>query len=144
MPVLYTIGFTQRSARDFFTTLQKNSIQTLIDIRINNTSQLAGFTKKDDLEYFLQELLSIRYIHDTMLAPTKELLKKVHKKEISFEDYAKEFMLLLQKRQVEKNYTIEKLNNACLLCSEHSPQHCHRSLVARYFQSFFDIQVRHL
>lgn len=142
--LLYTIGFTQRSARNFFTTLQKHNIQTLIDIRINNTSQLAGFTKKEDLEYFLQELCSIRYIHDITLAPTKELLKKIHNKEITFDEYTKQFIMLLQKRQVEKNYTIEKLNNACLLCSEYSPQHCHRSLVAQYFQNFFDIQVRHL
>ncbi len=80
MATLYTIGFTKRNARDFFTTLQNNGITTVIDIRINNTSQLSGYTKKEDLEYFLWEIAHIKYIHDVRLAPTKEMLDAIHKK----------------------------------------------------------------
>lgn len=144
MATLYTIGFTKRSAKDFFTTLQRNGITKLSDIRINNTSQLSGYTKKEDLEYFLWAIAHITYIHDVQLAPTKEMLDAVHKKTMSWEEYQKQFLELLAMRKVEQHYNEELLHNACLLCSEYEPMHCHRRLVAEYLARFYTLTIVHL
>ncbi|NMB63523.1 MAG: DUF488 domain-containing protein [Spirochaetes bacterium] len=144
MATLYTIGFTKRNARDFFTTLQNNDITTVIDIRINNTSQLSGYTKKEDLEYFLWEIAHIKYIHDVRLAPTKEMLDAIHKKTISWEQYQEKFVQLLTQRNAEHYYNEHNLHTACLLCSEYEPTNCHRRLVAEYFARFYNLDIVHL
>jgi uncharacterized protein (DUF488 family) len=144
MATLYTIGFTKRSAKDFFTTLQKNGITTVIDIRINNTSQLSGYTKKEDLEYFLQAIAHITYIHDVLLAPTKTMLDAVHKKTLHWETYKEQFLELLIARKVEQNYNQHTLHNACLLCSEYEPTYCHRRFVAEYLAKYHPTSIIHL
>lgn len=134
---LYTIGFTKKSAEDFFEILIKNNIKKLIDIRLNNSSQLAGFTKGRDLKYFLDKICKISYEHDLNLAPTKEVLNKYKGGKISWFEYEQEFCELLNQRQVIldlNNKYNRDYNGLCLLCSESEPNHCHRKLVAEFIK----------
>lgn len=144
---LFTIGFTQKSAEEFFTALTDNGarVRRVIDIRRNNSSQLAGFTKGRDLEFFLKQF-GISYEHETHLAPTKELLDGYKKKRITWEDYETQFLELMKQRKVEEKISPSIMYRACLLCSEPEPHKCHRRLVAEYFQSAwnFEIKIRHL
>lgn len=147
--IVYTTGFTQKTAEFFFEQLKGKNIDLLIDIRLNNKSQLAGFTKEKDLKYFLKELAKISYAHDTTFAPTEELLKDYQKKRISWEEYKDIFNDLMRKRDIEKHF-IEKYSqrkgNICLMCSELSSENCHRKLVADYLTESLggEIQVVHL
>jgi len=134
---LYTIGFTKKNAQTFFTLLKKHKIIRLIDIRLNNVSQLAGFTKKDDLQYFLKELCDIAYLHRIDLSPTEDILKQYKSNKITWNEYEKAFKELLKKRMPEQNISIELLNNSCLLCSEPTADKCHRRLVAEYLQTIY-------
>ena len=142
---VYTIGFTKKSARTFFELLKRSGIRQLIDIRLNNESQLAGFTKKADLEYFLKEISNIEYSHRPEFAPTKDILDGYKKKKLTWADYEQQFQTLLRERRVEDLITAAELDNACLLCSEPTPGECHRRLVAEYLHSkLSDIEIRHL
>ncbi|MCG7988401.1 MAG: DUF488 domain-containing protein [Candidatus Thiodiazotropha weberae] len=143
---LYTIGFTQKKAEAFFGFLQKEKIKTLIDVRLNNKSQLAGFAKRDDLKYFLQELCDAEYVHMPDLAPTKEILDAYKKGNMKWEVYEDKFLNLLGKRNVERIVSPPILDQGCLLCSEHKPHHCHRRLVVEYLNAHWDInlEVKHL
>jgi len=129
---LFTIGFTRKSAEQFFTLLAKADVRRVIDIRLNNVSQLAGFAKRDDLRYFLKTICDIDYIHMPELAPTKEILDSFKKSGGSWEDYRRDFVQLIAQRQIEKHLSRELVHLGCLLCSEETPAHCHRSLVAQY------------
>jgi uncharacterized protein (DUF488 family) len=143
--ILFTIGFAQRSAREFFTALKQNRVRKLIDVRLNNVSQLAGFTKKEDLEYFLKEICNIEYSHEPDFAPTKDLLDGYRKKEISWSVYEKKYLDLLSQRQVSTKIKLDELNMACLLCSEPKPDHCHRRLLADYLKDAKrDVIIKHL
>lgn len=140
-----TIGFTQKGAEEFFGLIKQQGISTLIDVRLNNTSQLSAFAKRDDLKFFLKELCDCEYVHIPDLAPTKEILKPYQKKEISWSVYEDKFMNLMQKRNIEKYLTLENFENSCLLCSEHLPHFCHRRLVVEYLQKFnIEIKSNHL
>ena len=141
-----TIGFTQKSAENFFTLLRNSKTKLLIDVRINNVSQLAGFAKKNDLKFFLKELCNADYQHIPELAPTDNLLKSYKKRELSWEKYEYEFLNLMAKRNVEKLVNANLLNNSCLLCSEHKPHFCHRRLIVEYLNnnSDFKLEVKHL
>ena len=141
-----TIGFTQKSAENFFTILRNSKTKLLIDVRINNVSQLAGFAKKNDLKFFLKELCNADYQHIPELAPTDNLLKSYKKGELSWEKYEYEFLNLMAKRNVEKLVNANLLNNSCLLCSEHKPHFCHRRLIVEYLNnnSDFKLEVKHL
>lgn len=142
---LFTIGFTKKSAEDFFTLLKKNKVKKLIDVRLNNISQLAGFTKKDDLRYFLKQICDIDYYHISEFAPTEDILKRYKNKYIKWEQYEKEFMVLMKQRKIENQIKLDFLNNSCLLCSESTAENCHRRLVAEYFASIFSqIRIKHL
>ena len=142
---LYTIGFTQKDASEFFTKLKQAGITKVIDIRLNNVSQLAGFTKRDDLVFFLREICNCDYRHVLDFAPTKEILDAYKKKQIDGSEWEERFSKLIRARKIEKLITPEELNNACLLCSEPTPEHCHRRLVAEYLQEKFgNIEIRHL
>lgn len=134
MEKIFTIGFTQTTAEEFFTKIKKNSIKILIDTRINNSSQLAGFSKSRDLKFFLKEICGTDYSHRLDLAPTKDLLDAYKKKKITWEVYSEEFTKLIKKREIEKKYPLELLDKSCFLCSEKSPHYCHRRLVAEYLQ----------
>lgn len=143
---IFSIGFTEKSAEKFFTLIQsQKAIKTLVDVRLNNVSQLAGFAKKNDLKYFLKELCNVDYQHIPDLAPTKEMLAPYKKGDISWEVYEDNFMNLMAKRNVER---IDKalIEDSCLLCSEHKPHHCHRRLVIEYLNSHWntDFEVKHL
>jgi len=131
---LYTIGFAGKSAEEFFSLLKKAGVKILIDIRLNNVSQLAGFTKGKDLSYFVKEILAGQYYHMTDLAPTKELLKKYQAAE-DWHSYEKEFLSLLERRNVESKIDSERLKGpTVLLCSEKTAEKCHRRLTAEYLQ----------
>lgn len=130
---LYTIGFTKKSAEEFFGALKKVKLATLIDIRLSNQSQLAGFTKGRDLPYFLREICGADYLHLPEWAPTQEILDAFKKKKgMTWETYEREFNSLLARRAIEKRAAALDLDRACLLCSEPTPEHCHRRLVAEY------------
>lgn len=142
---LYTIGFTKKSAREFFELLNKHNIETVIDVRLNNSSQLAGFAKKNDLEYLLKTICNIKYKHYDTFAPTKEILDDYKKKIITWSDYELQFNNLLFKRNIANTINESELNNACLLCSESSANKCHRRLVAEFLKSKIEeLEVIHL
>ena len=134
MITLYTIGFTKKSAKSFFELLINAKIERLIDIRINNSSQLAGFAKGADLEYFMNKICNAKYVHDTNLAPTKELLKSYRDGDTSWNEYIATFNGLLKSRHIAERYDIEKYNNNCFLCTEDTPEQCHRRLVVEYLK----------
>jgi len=142
---LFTIGFTKKNAQTFFSKLKKAGVTKLIDIRLNNVSQLAGFAKRDDLIYFLREICDCDYTHMTLFAPTKEILDAYKQKIIDWDGYVELFSKLIRERTIESNVSAEELNNACLLCSESTPEMCHRRLVAEYFKEKLDgIEIKHL
>jgi uncharacterized protein (DUF488 family) len=143
---LFTIGFTQKTAEQFFETLLKAGVKQVIDTRLNNVSQLAGFSKKPDLEYFLQKVCGIKYIHILDLAPTKDILDEYKQKRINWATYEERFNQLITQRQIEKKVSPHLLDEGCLLCSEAKPHNCHRRLVAEYLQNKLDtaIKIHHL
>ncbi|MGD0096121.1 MAG: DUF488 domain-containing protein [Terracidiphilus sp.] len=132
---IYSIGFTQKSAGEFFGTLKAHGIERLLDVRLNNTSQLAAFAKQADLAYFLREICSIVYEHEPLLAPTQEMLDSYKKKKGSWESYAESYLALIRSRKVETVLSRESfLKKTVLLCSEATAEHCHRRLALEYLQ----------
>lgn len=132
---IFTIGFRGKTAEQFFGLLSTSGVKRVIDVRLNNTSQLAGFTKKRDLEYFLRRICGIEYLHIKELAPSAGLLASYRKKTISWDQYEREFKSLLERRRVEQHFDPALLADSCLLCAEETPEKCHRRLVAEYFES---------
>lgn len=143
---MFSIGFTKTSARHFFERLRRAGVKEILDVRIHNKSQLAGFAKSDDLAYFLDEIDSIGYRHVPMLAPEAELLAEYRSKAIDWEQYERAFLLLMAERRIEVQLTPESLAGTCLLCSEDKPHHCHRRLVIEYLNRRWNnvLEVRHL
>jgi uncharacterized protein (DUF488 family) len=142
---LMTIGFTKKSARDFFEALRGAGVRRLVDVRLNNVSQLAGFAKRQDLPYFLEQIAGIAYRHMPILAPTQAMLDRYKKQGGSWDSYAAEFAELMRSRHIEQPSVVEVRDGDCLLCSEDKPCHCHRRLVAEYLQSFTaGMEVVHL
>lgn len=142
---LFTMGFAKKSAESFFTKLQEAGVRRVMDIRLNNASQLAGFTKKHDLAYFLRAIAGIEYEHLPLLAPTEEILKAYKKKAIDWAEYERQFEALMSQRGVEEALAPEALDRACLLCSEPSPAKCHRRLVAEHLKRVWPgIEIRHI
>lgn len=141
-----TIGFTKTSAEKFFTRLKKSGTKRVIDVRLNNISQLAGFAKKQDLSYFLKELCGIEYMHLPQLAPTQELLDNYRAGTGgNWEKYQRAFLALLASRKVEQSLSKELIGDGCLLCSEATPHQCHRRVVAEYLQQKWgDVEIVHL
>ncbi|MGA1984413.1 MAG: DUF488 domain-containing protein [Acidobacteriaceae bacterium] len=143
---IYSIGFTQRSAEDFFSTLKAAGIRRLIDIRLNNTSQLAAFAKKDDLAYFLKAICGIKYEHAPLLAPTQEILDAYKKSKGDWAVWERDFNALIRERKIEKKLDRAEFEQpTVLLCSERTPEHCHRRLVLEYLQKKWgDVSIVHL
>ncbi|MGA8768271.1 MAG: DUF488 domain-containing protein [Candidatus Acidiferrales bacterium] len=142
---LYTIGFTKKSAETFFTRLTNSGVRRLLDVRLNNVSQLAGFTKKDDLRYFTKAICKIDYVHVPELAPTKDILDAYKKKKGDWGLYERQFLDLMRSRHIEKELSRDLLDGACLLCSEETPEHCHRRLVAEYLKEHWpDVEIEHI
>lgn len=133
---VYTIGFTQKTAKSFFTLLREHQIQILVDIRLNNKSQLAGFTKGEDLGFFLKEICQCEYVHCEEYAPTKQILDDYKKKRIDWDGYVSQYLPLMERRQAAKKF-LERFcgyDRVCLLCSEPTPEHCHRRLFSELLQ----------
>ena len=133
---VYTIGFTQKTARQFFEALKTAGVHRLLDVRLNNVSQLAGFAKRDDLAYFLQVLCHIEYRHETLLAPTQDMLDAYKKQKGSWQEYEQRFLALMAERHIETALDRELFAvPTALLCSELTAEHCHRRLVLEYLQA---------
>ena len=141
---LFTIGFTKTSAEGFFARLSRAHVKKLVDVRLNNVSQLAGFAKKDDLRYFAKAICGIEYRHVPQLAPTQDILDEYKKSKGAWSDYARKFLDLMAKRKIEE-LDRSMLDGGCLLCSEDKPHHCHRRLVAEYLkEKWGDVEIEHL
>ena len=143
---VYSIGFTQSTAADFFSRLRSAGVKQLLDVRLNNVSQLSGFAKRDDLAFFLTELCGAAYVHEPLLAPSQDMLDTYKKKKGSWQDYEKDFMALMSQRKVEQQISRTLFNTpTVLLCSEHTAEHCHRRLVLEYLQDKWgDLEITHL
>jgi uncharacterized protein (DUF488 family) len=143
---IFTIGFTKKSAETFFTRLKKSGARRLIDVRLNNVSQLAGFAKKDDLRYFTKALCDIDYVHVPDLAPTADILDPYKKqKNGDWPLYERQFLDLMSARHVEDKLAHDLLDGGCLLCSEEKPHHCHRRLVAEYLKDKWgNVEIEHI
>ena len=142
---LFTIGFTKKSAEEFFTKLRSSGARRIVDVRLNNVSQLAGFAKRGDLEFFLREICGIEYIHVPALAPKQEMLDHYRKQKDSWSAYADEFLALMKERNIEQNVPRDVISEGCLLCSEDKPDKCHRRLVAEYLKEHWgDVEIIHL
>ena len=142
---LYTIGFTKKNAEKFFNLLSSGDVNKIVDTRINNTSQLSGFAKANDLKFFAKEIADIEYFHNIDFAPTKELLSMFRKKEITWDEYEIEYLNLLDMRKIKEKVNIEELHKNCLLCSEHDVDKCHRRLLAEYFKEVNpNVKITHL
>ena len=142
---IFTIGFTKKSAEQFFDSLQTVGVKRVVDVRLNNVSQLSGFAKKNDLEYFLKQICGMEYTHLPSLAPTKDILDAYKKERGSWETYERDFIDLMIARKIENAIEQETLEDACLLCSEDKPHYCHRRLVAEYLREYWgNIEIEHL
>jgi len=142
---IYTIGFTKTSAESFFSRLQIAEVRTVVDVRLNNVSQLAGFAKRDDLRYFLRSMCGLDYSHRLDLAPTQEMLDGYRSKKTTWAEYETSFLELISGRRIEHTITRDALDGACLLCSEDKPHRCHRRLVAEYLsERWGGIEITHL
>lgn len=142
---LFTIGFTKKPARRFFELLLESGTKRLVDVRLNNVSQLAGFAKRDDLAYFVETICGMTYTHVPELAPTQEILDRYKKAGGEWDAYERDFLTLMKQRRIEQVLPRESVADGCLLCSEDKPQHCHRRLVAEYLKEHWgDVEVIHL
>lgn len=142
---LFTIGFTKKSAEEFFTILQNTGVSRIVDVRLNNTSQIAGFAKARELKYFLQAIAKIDYVHLPDFAPTQEILDNFKKNKGSWIEYERRFVDLMVERRITEMAARLLRDRDCLLCSEHTPEHCHRRLLAEYLKkNLTNIEVVHL
>jgi uncharacterized protein (DUF488 family) len=144
--VVATIGFTKTNAEGFFERLLSAGVKKVVDVRLHNTSQLAGFAKADDLAYFLRKIGGIQYIHQPLLAPTDHMLKAYKKEKGDWGIYERRFLDLMHERKIETKLKPDALVGTCLLCSEATPHHCHRRLVVEYLNNKWGnvLSARHL
>ncbi|MCX5636976.1 MAG: DUF488 domain-containing protein [Planctomycetota bacterium] len=142
---IFTLGYAGKNARQFFTILKQAGIRKVIDVRLYNTSQLAGFTKRQDIKYFLQAIVGAEYIHLPIMAPTKQLLNDYKKGLISWQQYEIQFKGLITQRQIEKHLVPQDMDMSCFLCSETKADNCHRRLVAEYLAEHWqNASIHHL
>lgn len=142
---IFTIGFTKKSAEGFFTKLRQSGARRIVDVRLNNVSQLAGFAKKGDLEFFLREICAMDYVHVPALAPKRDMLDRYRKQKGAWKAYEDEFLALMRERKIEDNVPRDVIADGCLLCSEQKPDRCHRRLVAEYLKEHWgDVEIVHL
>jgi uncharacterized protein (DUF488 family) len=146
--MIFTIGFTKKSAKQFFNLIKENNIDLLLDIRLNNKSQLAGFTKGDDLQYFLSEICHCEYKHCLEYAPSKDILDAYQKKLITWDEYVNRYTALMNQRAEHIDFINQFANytSICLLCSEPTPEHCHRRLIAEMIANNApqQIEIKHI
>jgi uncharacterized protein (DUF488 family) len=142
---ILTIGFTKKSAEEFFSRLQEAGTRRVVDVRLNNTSQIAGFAKARDLEFFLKAIAGIDYTHVPELAPAQDMLDDFVKAKGAWSEYERRFRQLMETRRIAETLPKELLDGSCLLCNEDTPEHCHRRLVAEYLQEHWaDVEIFHL
>ena len=142
---LYTIGFEKKCAEEFFEELRSGGVKKIVDVRLRNTSQISGYTKQEDLIYFLRTILGVSYIHLKEFAPSDDLLDGYRRKEIDWQAYEVIFNISLELRRPESFYSPAEFDKSCLLCLERSPVHCHRRLVAERFQKVWNnVDIIHL
>jgi uncharacterized protein (DUF488 family) len=142
---IFTIGCAGRNAREFFTILKQVGIKKVIDVRLYNSSQLAGFTKRQDIKYFLQAIVGAEYVHLPIMAPTKQLLADYKKGLISWQQYEIQFKAIVAQRQIQKHTMPQDVDMSCFLCSEAKADNCHRRLVAEYLAEHWqNVSIRHL
>ena len=142
---VFTIGFTGKTAETFFSTLKESGAKRVVDIRINRTSQLAGFAKEQDMSYFLNKLSNMNYLVNTDLAPTKDLLTSYREREISWEKYSQEYISLIHKRKIIESLGIEYFENSVFMCSEKESERCHRKLLTDLLlEKFPRVEIVHL
>ncbi len=139
---LSTIGFTKTSAERFFGRLKDAGVRRVIDVRLNNTSQLAGFAKARDIEYFLKALGGIEYSHEPLLAPSQAIFDAYRKRKGSWAEFERRFLGLMEERKIETRLDPSLFDRGCLLCSEDKAHHCHRRLVAEYLADRWDTPIR--
>ncbi len=149
MDNIYTIGFTKKDAKTFFDLLKKHGVTLVVDVRLNNTSQLAGFSKYPDIKYFLLKYAKCNYTSDKLFSPEESTLNEYKKKKIKWEEYTSQFYETMRKRNImkyiEDNYSnIVAKEKICFLCSEETPQNCHRRLIAEFFAEIFNLNIIHL
>jgi uncharacterized protein (DUF488 family) len=142
---VYTIGFTKKNAAQFFEKLRNAGVKRVVDVRLNNSSQLAGFSKRDDLKYFLDKILGIEYVEQPLLAPTQPLLDAYKKNGGDWAVYERAFLDLMAERKIEDKIDPASIAGGCLLCSEDKPHQCHRRLVAEYLNARWgNLQINHI
>lgn len=142
---IFTIGFTHKSAEEFFKLLQKAEVKRVLDVRIHNNSQLAGYSKRDDLAFFLDKVAGIRYVEVSILRPSEELFTSYRKKEIDWKKFLDEYEKEITDKQVETQLKKSDFDRAVLLCGEAEPDHCHRRVAAEYLsEAWGGFQVEHL
>lgn len=143
---IYTMGFTKKSAEEFFYLIQNNGIEVLIDVRLNNQSQLAGFTKGRDLAFFLKEICKCSYSHEIQFAPTKLILDNYKKNTICWAEYEVEYRELIKRRRVSDIFKdkYENYERVLLLCSEPTPENCHRRLLAEHLEKELGYEIKHI
>ncbi|SMF02972.1 Protein of unknown function, DUF488 [Xaviernesmea oryzae] len=141
-----TIGFTKTTAEDFFGRIKTAGVKRIMDVRLHNTSQLAGFAKSDDLAFFLKTICGAGYVHEPLLAPTEEIMTAFKKEKGDWNVFQNDFMGLMAERHIESHLKPEAFDGSCLLCSEDKPHHCHRRLVCDYLNGKWGgrLSVRHL
>lgn len=146
MKTIYSIGFSKKSAEEFFSLIKESKITKIIDIRRHNKSQLAGFSKGNDLKYFLRVICGAEYEHILSLAPSESLLNK-YKKDFDWEYYQNKYNELLSNPNLKNSFEkiLDNNNVICLLCSENEPDKCHRRLLLEYIKNNVeDIKIVHL
>ena len=142
---VFTIGCAGKNAREFFTILKQAGIRKVIDVRLYNTSQLAGFSKRQDIEYFLQAIVGAEYAHLPIMAPTKQLLNDYKKGLIDWQQYETQFKSIISQRQIDKHIEPGDMDMTCFLCSEAKADNCHRKLIAEYLaDNWENITISHL
>jgi len=145
---LCTIGFTKSTAEHFFERMKAAGVQVVLDVRLKNTSQLAGFARTPDIQYFLKNLVGSEYIHDPLLAPDDEILSSYKKKQIGWAEYEARFDALMKEREIDEyicgRYAEAAQKRYCLLCSEDTPENCHRRLIAERMSRLLGLEIVHL
>lgn len=144
MQRIYTIGFTQTTAEQFFGKLREAEVTRLVDVRLQNTSQLAGFAKRGDLSYFAGALLDIEVVEARELAPSGERLRRYREGKLTWQQYADSYERLIDERATREDVFRSIVDRACLLCSEASADRCHRRLIAERFAMQSGAEIVHL
>ena len=142
---VFSVGFTKKSAGEFFEKLREAGVKRVVDVRLNKSSQLAGFSKRGDLKYFLKTILNVEFVEAPLLAPTQEMLDAYKKNKGDWTTYERDFLGLMEERRIEEKIDSSILDGGCLLCSEETPHHCHRRLVLEYLQTRWgNLSIKHI